>query len=175
MASLFRGANNAAGEIGHMHVLKSGPLCGCGKHGCFEAVASRSAIVKNIMRDIKAGKKSYLKKFAEPGKPIKSKALAAAVDKGDKVVVDNITEACETIGFVLSDITNLLNLDLIILGGGLIEALDYFMIPVIKESFQKNVLKASAKGLKILPTKLGDDAALYGGIPLAEEFLGIKV
>jgi glucokinase len=172
---LFRGANYTAGEIGHIHVLNGGPLCGCGKYGCFEAIASRSAIVKSIQKDLKDGKKSVLKKIIEPGKPVKSKALSTAVDKGDKVVIKHISEACETIGLVLSDITNLLNLDLIVLGGGLIEALDYFMIPLIKESFNKNVLKASAKGLKILPTKLGDDAALYGGIALAEEFLGIKV
>jgi glucokinase len=172
---LFRGANYTAGEIGHMHVLNAGPLCGCGKSGCFEAVASRTAIVKAIQKDLKSAKKSPVKKFIEPGKPIKSKALAAAVDKGDTIVIKHVTEACETIGFVLSDITNLLNLDLIVLGGGLIEALDYFMIPIIKETFNKNVLKASAKGLKILPTKLGDDAALYGGIALAEEFLGVKV
>jgi glucokinase len=172
---LFRGANYTAGEIGHMHVLQGGPLCGCGKKGCFEAIASRSAIVKAIQRDLKSDKKSVLNKIIEPGKPIKSKALATAVNKGDKIVIKHVSEACETIGYILSDITNLLNLDLIVLGGGLIEALDYFMIPKIKEAFNKNVLKASAKGLKILPTKLGDDAALYGGIPLAEEFLGIQV
>jgi glucokinase len=172
---LFRGANNAAGEIGHMHVMNGGPLCGCGKKGCLESVASRTAIVKAIQKDIKADKKSILTKLVDPGKPIKSKSLATAVDKGDKVVTKHITEACETIGYVLSDITNLLNLDLIVLGGGMIEALDYFMVPIIKETFHKNVLKASAKGLKIVPTKLGDDAALYGGIALAEEFLGIKV
>jgi glucokinase len=172
---LFRGANYTAGEIGHMHVLDDGPLCGCGKKGCFEAVASRSAIVKAIQKDLRANKKSILNKIVEPGKPIKSKSLLTAVNKKDTVVIKHITEACHTIGFVLSDITNLLNLDLIVLGGGLIEALDHFMIPIIKESFNKNVLKASAKGLKIIPTKLGDDAALYGGIPLAEEFLGISV
>ena len=76
---------------------------------------------------------------------------------------------------VLADITNLLNLDLIILGGGVIEALEKFMIPIIKESFQENVLPSSSKNLKLLPAKLGDDAALYGGIPLAEEFLKVKI
>lgn len=172
---LFRGANYAAGEIGHMRVREGGSLCGCGKRGCFETVASRSAIVKNIMKDLKAGKKSSLRKVIEPGKPLKSRALAAAVDKEDKLVINRLTEACDTIGYVLADITNLLNLDLIVLGGGLIEALDYFMLPRIKEAFKENVLKPSAKGLKMVSTKLGDDAALYGGIPLAEEFLGISV
>lgn len=172
---LFRGADYAAGEIGHIKVRKDGPLCGCGNHGCFEAVASRTAIDREIKKEIKEGEKSILKEFAESDKQIKSKALANAVKKNDRLAVKHLTKACKVIGKVLADITNLLNLDLIILGGGVIEALDKFMIPVIKESFAENALPSSSKGLKILPTNLGDDAALYGGIPLAEEFLKVKI
>ncbi len=171
---LFRGADYAAGEIGHIKVEKNGPLCGCGNHGCFEAVASRTAVDRDIKKDLEKGEKSILKEFTGSEKQIKSKALANAVKKGDKLAVKHLTRACKTIGKVLADITNLLNLDLIILGGGVIEALDKFMLPIIKESFEENALSSSSKGLKLLPTKLGDDAALYGGIPLAEEFLKIK-
>ena len=64
---------------------------------------------------------------------------------------------------------------MIVLGGGLIEALDYFMLPLIKEEFNKHVMKATAKGLKIVASSLGDHAAIYGGIALAEEFVGVKV
>ncbi len=172
---LFRGANFAAGEIGHIKVEDGGPLCGCGNHGCFEAVASRTAIDREIKKELKKGEKSILKEFAASDKQIKSKVLANAVKKNDKLATKHLTRACKTIGNVLADITNLLNLDLIVLGGGVIEALDKFMMPIIKESFYKNALPTSSKGLKILATKLGDDAALYGGIPLAEEFLNIKV
>ncbi len=172
---LFRGANYTAGEIGHIKVKKNGPLCGCGNHGCLEAVASRTAIDRDIKKDLKKGEKSILKKFASSDKQIKSKALANAIIKKDKLATKHITKACKTIGKVLADITNLLNLDLIILGGGMIEALEKFMIPLIREEFDKNALSSSSQGLKMLATKLGDDAALYGGIPLAEEFLNIKV
>lgn len=174
-SKIYRGANFAAGEIGHIQIDKKGPLCGCGKRGCFESFASRASIVRGINKDLSQHKKSILTKIVEPGKQIKSRALAEAVKGKDKLVITHLTKACETIGSVLSNTTNLLNLDLIVLGGGLIEALDGFMMPIIRRSFQKNVLKDSAKGLKILPTKLGDDAALYGGIALAEEFLKIKI
>ena len=60
---MYRGTNYSAGEIGHVIVDKKGPVCGCGNKGCFETFASRSAIVKNIMSDLKAKKKSILKKF----------------------------------------------------------------------------------------------------------------
>jgi glucokinase len=172
---LFRGADYAAGEIGHIKVRKNGPLCGCGNHGCFEAVASRSAIDRDIKRDLKKGVQSVLKEYAASDKQIKSKILADAVRKGDRLAIKHLTKACGIIGTVLADITNLLNLDLIILGGGVIEALDKFMLPLIKESFFECALPSSSRGLKILPTKLGDDAALYGGIRLAEEFLQIKI
>lgn len=172
---IFRGANYAAGEIGHINIDKKGPLCGCGKRGCFESIASRGAIVRAIKKDIAQNKKSILTKIVAPGKQIKSRALAEAVKQQDKLVISHLTKACETIGLVLANTTNLLNFELIVLGGGLIEALDGFMMPVIRRSFQKSVLKDSAKGIKIFPAKLGDDAALYGGIVLAEEFLNIRV
>lgn len=172
---LFRGADYAAGEIGHIKVQKDGPLCGCGNHGCFEAVASRTAIDREIKKAIKKGEKSILKEYVGSDKQIKSKALANAVKKDDKLAVKQLTKACKVIGKVLADITNLLNLDLIVLGGGVIEAMDKFIMPVIKESFTENVLPSSSNGIKILPTKLGDDAALYGGIPLAQEFLKVKI
>jgi glucokinase len=172
---LYRGSNFVAGEIGHMLIEKKGPKCGCGRKGCFEAVASRTAIVKKIIEDIKYGKQSELSKMVKSGDRVKSKSLASAVKSGDKVVQKRIKEGCNVIGGVLASITNLLNLDMIVLGGGMIEAIDFYMLTLIEESFYEHVLNDSAKGLKIVASKLGDDAALYGGISLAEEFLGVKV
>ncbi len=61
---IYRGFNFVAGEIGHMLVEKNGAKCGCGKKGCFEAMASRTAIVKNIINDVKkAKKKSVIIRF----------------------------------------------------------------------------------------------------------------
>ncbi len=170
---LYRGSGFVAGEIGHMLVEKNGPKCGCGKKGCFEASASRTAVANKIISDIKAGKDSVLSKAVKSGDRIKSKLLLAAVTKNDKVTCKRISEACTTIGEVLANITNLLNLDTIVLAGGMVEALDFFMLPLIKKSFDEHVLKDAAENLNIVSSKLGDDAAIFGGIPLAEEFIGI--
>lgn len=173
---IYRGFNFVAGEIGHMMVQKNGPKCGCGKKGCFEALASRTAIVKNIINDVKKlKKKSVLSDLIKSNQRIKSGALRNAIDRKDKVVTNRITEACETIGDVLGSIANLMNFDMIVLGGGVIEALGDYIIPIIKNEFNNHVLDASAKGIKIVSSKLGDDAAIYGGLALAEEFLGIKI
>src|SRR5690606_40713957 len=97
---IYRGISYVAGEIGHFVVEKNGPLCGCGNRGCFEAVASRTAITRNILNDIKSGKKSLITKHIIDGDKIKSKALRIAVKAGDEVVVKRISEAAETIGIV---------------------------------------------------------------------------
>jgi glucokinase len=170
---LYRGSGFVAGEIGHMLVEKNGPKCGCGKKGCFEAIASRTAVANKIISDIKAGKDSVLSKAVKSGDRIKSKLLLAAVTKNDKVTRKRISEACTTIGEVLANITNLLNMDTIVLAGGMVEALDFFMLPLIKKSFDEHVLKDAAENLNIVSSKLGDDAAIFGGIPLAKEFIGI--
>lgn len=173
---MYRGFNFVAGEIGHMLVQKNGPKCGCGKKGCFEALASRTAIVNNIINDVKKlKKKSVLSDLIKSNERIKSGALRNAIDKKDKVVTIRITEACEVIGDVLASVCNLMNFDMIVLGGGVIEALGDFMLPIIKQQFNNQVFEAAAKGVKIVPSKLADDAAIYGGLALAEEFLDLKV
>ena len=173
---MYRGFNFVAGEIGHMLVQKNGPKCGCGKKGCFEAIASRTAVVNNIIYDIKKlKKKSVLTDLVKSNQRIKSGSLKNAVAKKDKVVIKRIADSCETIGGVLASVCNLMNFDMIVLGGGVIEALGDFMMPIIKREFQNHVFYASAKGVKIVSSKLGDDAAIYGGLALAEEFLGVKI
>lgn len=172
---IYRGSNYAAGEIGHVLFDKNGPICGCGNRGCFEAIASRTAIVNKIINDIKSGKKSKLTDMVKAGERIKSKSLANAVAEEDKVVIKRISEACDVIGGVLASLANLMNFDMIVLGGGLVEALDHFMLPKIEIALHEHVLNTTAEGLKLVSSKLGDDAAIWGGIALAEEFLGVKV
>ncbi len=167
---LYRGSSFFAGEIGHMRVNCNGEFTGRGKGKAFEEIASRTAIVNSIKKEIKDGRKSKLTDIAGK-KRIKSKALAIAIEQKDKVVTDIILGACQTIGTVLGSLVTLLNVDTIVMGGGVIEAMDEFMLPKIKEAFEKAVLPEPGKKVKIVATKLGDDAPLYGGIPLANEIL----
>lgn len=167
---IYRGSSFFAGEIGHIHVDSKGALS-TSKDSTFEKIASRTAIVREIKKDLKKGKKSLLREYKNGKKALKSKALANAIKQNDPVATKHIKNASKVIGSVLGSITTLLNIDSIILGGGVIEAMHEFMLPVIKENLEKSVLEAPGKCVKIYETKLGDDAALYGGIALAEEFL----
>lgn len=168
---LYRGSSFFAGEIGHMLVQKKGSLEGKLVGTTFESLASRTAIVREILKDLKKKKKSVLKDYVSPKKSIKSKTLLAALNKKDSLATKHVTAACTTIGTVLGSITTLINIDTIVLAGGVIEAMGDFMLPKIKKSFKDAVLKDVGKNVKILTTKLGDDAAILGGVALAEEFL----
>ncbi len=169
---LYRGSSYFAGEIGHMKVDENGKFSG-DKSLTFENIASRTGIVNSIISDIKHGKKSQLSEFVSKNRKIKSKAIASAIESKDKVVIKNIDKGCRVIGTVLGSLTTLLNVDTIVLGGGLLEASGDYMLPKIKDAFNNSVLKAPGEIVQIVVTKLGDDAPLYGGIALAEEFLSV--
>lgn len=172
---LYRGTSMTAGEIGHMIVQPEGPQCGCGQSGCFEAIASRTAIVRDLIPKLKKKKRGYLVKTFKKSGQIKSRVLAAALEKGDSDTVKIVDKSCDVIGQVLASINNLMNFEMIVLGGGVMEAMGRYMLPKIKESFSKYTLKDPAKHVRIVESRLGDEAAIYGGLALAEEFLGIKV
>lgn len=168
---LYRGTSYYAGEIGHIPVKNKGPKCGCGKEGCFEAMAGRLAIVREIIDKSKKDKKSFFYKHIKDGKQIKSKNLAQAVEANDPITIAEIVQACDIIGRTVAGINNLLALDYIIFGGGVIEALGDFMLNRIKKSFAKHSLEAIAANTNLSITGLGDDAALFGGVKLYEEMI----
>ena len=172
---IHRGSGFSAAEIGHIIIDTNGRICTCGRKGCFETIASRTAIVRQIIKDVKSGKKSILADKVLSGEKIKSKALAKAIDNKDKVTVKRVTAACDVIGQVLANISNLINVDTIVLGGGMVEATGDFMLPEIERAYNNYVFKSCGVGVKILISELGDDAAIWGGLSLAEEFLGLKV
>lgn len=169
--NIYRGSSYFAGEIGHIKVNSKGEISANAKSLSFEQLASRTAIVKEIKKDLKKGKKSTLKEFKSTKKTIKSKILANAIKKNDPLVIKHVGNSAKIIGSVLGSVTTFLNIDTIILGGGVIEAMHDFMLPIIKKNFNNTVIEACGRDIKIIETKLGDDAALYGGIALAEEFL----
>lgn len=166
---LYRGSSFYAGEIGHMKVNSSGALSYDGDV-TFEGLASRTAIVESITKQIKKKNKSVLSEYVFKNRKIKSKAIAKAIKEKDDLIIKEISKACGTIGRVLGSITTLLNFDTIVLGGGLLEANSEFMMPKIESAFDKAVIKEIGKSAKLKVTKLGDDGPLYGGIALAEEF-----
>jgi glucokinase len=167
---VFEGATGNAGEIGHVVVKADGPKCGCGRRGCLEAVASRSAIAKRIHKATKNGELSVLSPRVEKksGK-IKSGELAAAVAAGDPVAVREVERAAYFLGLGIGGVVNLLGPELIVIGGGVTAALGPMFLDLIRTSARQQILVDPDQTIKIEPASLGDDAGILGAALLAQE------
>lgn len=111
----------SAGEIGHMVVRLGGERCPCGRNGCVEAYAGRGAMEARARRQRDKGKKTELFKIMqERGRPrLTSSVWARALEKGDKLAIDLIDDAVATIGAGVGSAVNLLDVEAVVIGGGL--------------------------------------------------------
>jgi len=165
---LVTGYRNAAGEIGHIMMQIGGPECGCGNRGCLEAIASRTAIERDIRAAIQAGKKSIVSKLTGGDLAvIKSNVLSRALKQDDDVVTGILRRASEMLGFACLTVRHLLDPELIVLGGGVIEACGSFVLPIIEQIVRLHSLPGSRDKNVIVASKLGDDAVVLGAVALA--------
>jgi glucokinase len=165
---LYSGVGHTAGEVGHMVLEVNGPKCGCGNKGCFEALASRTAIFQQIKAGIKDGQKTILTEMlGNDLADLRSGDLRKAIRRGDKFVDGIVESASEYIGIAVANLVNLLNPEVVVLGGGVLEALADEMMSVIVETASDYAMPGSMKGVEILASKLGDSAGITGGAVLA--------
>lgn len=170
---LHEGYNLTAGEIGHMVVEINGPKCGCGNRGCYEALASRTAIFREIQAGVKDGQKTVLTEMlGDDLKNMRSGDLRKAIRKGDKFVEKIVAEAAEYAGVGVANLINILNPEVVVVGGGLIEALENEIMPGLLKSAKEHVMPGTMAGIDIKATKLGDDAGITGAAVLARQGVG---
>ncbi|OHD15301.1 MAG: hypothetical protein A2Y34_02690 [Spirochaetes bacterium GWC1_27_15] len=161
---IMRGVNHTAGEVGHMIVKLGGPQCNCGRRGCLEAIAGKVGII-NYMKKLvdKKGEKTMLNEISPDWRrSVGSSALNKCFVKNDKVVVRALTRSATAIGIAAANLINLIGIEAIILGGGLIEEIGDLLIPIIKEYMVNYSIADGAKGIPLLKSILGDDAVALG-------------
>lgn len=168
---LFHGASKTAGEIGHIIVKAGGPRCGCGTRGCLEALASRTAMAKQFQKAIlKKGQKSVISELTNGDlKTVRSGVLAKAIRLNDKLTLKVIKKATKYLGIGIGSIVNFLNPEMIILGGGVVEALDDTFLNDIRAAAEKYALPNTLNGVQIVPAKLGDNSGILGAAALARQ------
>ena len=167
---IYRGFNGTAGELGHMVLEVGGPKCGCGNNGCFEALASRTALFREIQQRVKAGEKTVLTDALGPElENLKSGDLRKALRKGDKLVEKVVESAAEYTGIAVGNLINIFNPEVVVLGGGVIDALEDDMMSIIVETAKDYAMPGTAKGIEIMASKLGDNAGITGGAVLARQ------
>ena len=163
---LVRGADNAAGEIGHIKLqMHDGPICGCGDSGCLEAFASGPSIVAMAQEYILGGKSTKYRELANP--EITPYVVAEAAKQGDKVALKIFERMGKYIGIGLANVVNLLNPEKIVIGGGVADAGDILFEPLIA-TLKKRAMPIQAKSVSVVPAQLGNAAGVIGASLLIE-------
>jgi glucokinase len=152
---LWTGIDGAAGEFGHITVEPGGRACGCGNTGCLEQYASARAI-------------AALAASPEAGGTCGAAAVAARALNGDPVAAAVFQQAGRYLGIAAAGVLNLLNLEAIILGGGVAESFELLAEPMRKEIAARAFAVPGAR-VRVLKGELGDDAGVLGAAAAAFE------
>lgn len=172
---VFTGARKSCMEIGHIQVVPRGPLCGCGRRGCLEAIASRLAVAANAAKCVFRGEAPKLQAIAGTDlSNIRSSALAQAVQEGDAAIERLIQEAARHIGMAVASFVHLLCPDVIVLGGGLVESMPKMIRDIVQEEAQKRVMPAYRDSFEVVTASLADDAGAMGAAGWAQHVLDAK-
>ncbi len=170
---VWRGYRESGGEIGHVIMQLGGPRCGCGNRGCLEALASRTAIERDIRQAVKDGHKTVLSDLLKGDlRVIRSGMLRRALDKRDKVVRRILHRAAEVLGYACLSVRHLIDPEVIVLGGGVIEACGDFMVPIARAMVEADRLPGVRKGGQVVRSALGDDAVMLGAVAFARQHVG---
>jgi glucokinase len=163
------GAHGLAAELGHMKVVPDGPLCGCGKRGHLEAVASGPAIARRAQERLAAGEASALRTASDPDHSVTAEDVGRAALQGDLLARAVIAEAGAAIGAHLANLVHAFNPEVIVLGGG-VSQIGTPLFEPIEQALRENVMHAYyLEGLRLEGAALGDDAGLIGAMVLARE------
>jgi glucokinase len=167
---ILEGTTGNAGEIGHIMVKANGPLCGCGRRGCLEALSSRSAITRRIHKAAKLGEATVLAaKVDKKSAKLKSGDLASAVLASDPVALREVERAAHFLGLGLGGLVNLLGPEIVVVGGGVTAALGSTFLDLVRASARQQILVDPEEKIRIEPAALGDDAGILGAALLALE------
>lgn len=147
----YQGGRGMAGELGHVCIDPNGPICRCGNRGCLETVASPVAVARLLERSI--------------GRPTTPDELLDLVASGHRGARRAIADAGQAVGMVISWVVNVLNPELVVIGGELAAAGDILLDP-IRASIHRHSIPGAAASATVTAGMLGDRAAVLGAAAL---------
>jgi len=168
---LYQGTDGSAAEIGHMVIKIGGPLCKCGKRGCFEAMASGTAIARLAKARLRRGEQSMMLGLVQ-GKvgDVTAQTVAAAARKGDALALAVVEESAAYLGIGVANLVNLMNPQMVIIGGGVSKMGEMLLRPT-RRSMRANAIELPAKSVRLVRPRLGVDAELTGAALYARDML----
>ncbi len=169
--NIYRGTSGCAGDIGHICVDKSGPVCPCGNHGCLEVLAGGAAIANRAIKDLKDGRSPILLKYYKKREGnLTSEDVGNAAKEGDTSSIEIIRDSGRIIGDVLAGLVNFTNPEMIIIGGG-VSKMGNLLLSSIRQSILKRSLPLATKDLAIVFSSIIEDAGVIGAINLAMDLI----
>lgn len=168
---LVRGVTTTAGEIGHTTVKEDGPLCTCGKRGCLESICSGDSIGRRAREAVtaqpNAGRALVEAAGGQVG-AITSETVFAVAAQGDALAQALVDETVHYLALAIGNLLNLLNPELVIIGGGLSEVGDILFVP-LRQAVREIALEVPYRAAHIVPAELGYEAGILGAVALALE------
>lgn len=169
---ILRGAGISCMEVGHTRISSSTRISGYELAGTVEAEGSRLTIAAEAAKAAHRGDAPYLLKRAGTDlAEIRSGAIADAIKNGDTSIRRLVEEAAEAIGLAVANIVHLLAPDKIVLGGGLIEAMEELFVGTVRKTARKSVMNVYKDRFEVVAAKLGDDAGVLGAAAWAKQEL----
>ncbi len=167
---IFRGSQGGAGEIGHITIDHNGPDCNCGSRGCIESYIGQrylSTHARHLLERL--GKSAPPTKISElvGGNldKIEPYIISMAAEQGDKVAREILEEAGELLGYALASALNILDLRIVVIGGG-ISAAPHYVYEAIESALRERVLKPYKPDVRVIRAKLGNTAGAIGAASL---------
>lgn len=159
---LYQGTAGAAGEIGHMVIDYRGPKCNCGNYGCLEVLASGPALARDAAKWIQAGRKSILSEMVH-GKldELTARDVGNAARQGDKVALAAIRQIAEYLGVALTNLVNIFNPEMIVVGGG-VSNLGELLLRSVRQVVKERGFPFAVSNVRIIKALLGDNVGVLG-------------
>ena len=168
---LQRGSQGFAGEFGHFKIDMQGLECACGSTGCLETVASGPNIVRRVREQLFSDPSFSVSKLARDmeGKLTNERVVQAAIE-GDELALTVLKETGRVLGMAVASIMNLLNVEVVVLGGGVMAAGELILKP-LRDAAERGTVAPSFDCCRIVPAQLGQDAGIIGAAILARDTL----
>jgi predicted NBD/HSP70 family sugar kinase len=164
----YRGADGAAGDIGHIRIDDAGPTCTCGNQGCLEAWFGGAALARDAEAAARSGRSSLLaERLAEAG-TLTAEDVGAAAGAGDPVAVGLVRAGGQRLGLALASLVNFFNPALVVIGGG-VAGLGHPLLAEIRGVVYRRSLPLATGNLPIVLSELGGTAGVIGAARLVSD------
>jgi len=164
---IYGGAIGTAGEVGHMTINDKGPICNCGNRGCWETLASGTALAREAKHRIKEGARTSILKYVDgDSEKVTAQIIHSAAEQGDRLAKDLIARTGYYVGVGLANLINIFNPELIVIGGGLSNIGDMLLKPAFKTAGER-AYKEAFQAVRFASAELGRNSGVLGAAAFA--------